>query len=241
VVAGPFGMSAVPVPEDNRLDVDLSHFLTAAETALRRRSGSHAAALLSNDVESVERGIADTFAIGRHDPAAFLLLASLFHRLPPESRRFAVVALAMTTSHPDVFWTRDNWIPEKVSAVVRLSIRWTEVDVRALLAEIGENGTERGTIGQTVYHVLLLDQDLEVTLRRVALDPTAPDGGRFWAAAMLLYRSDDAACTLAELLRSDATLGSEEGLFPAWRSLAEVGHFDFLEQTVADFGWIDLF
>lgn len=241
VVAGPFGKSAVPVPEDNRLDLDLSHFLTAAETALRRRSGSHAAALLSDDVESVERGIADTFAIGRHDPAAFLLLASLFHRLPPESRRFAVVALAMTTSHPDVFWTRDNWIPEKVSAVVRRRTRWTELDVRALLAEIGENGTERGTIGQTVYHVLLLDHDLEVTLRRVALDRTAPDEARFWAAAILLYRSDDPVSTLADLLRSDATLGSEEGLFPTWRGLAEVNNFDFLEQTVADFGWIDLF
>jgi hypothetical protein len=241
VVAGPFGKSAVPVPEDNRLDVDLSHFLTAAETALRRRSGSHAAALLSNDVESVERGIADTFAIGRHDPTAFLLLASLFHRLPQESRRFAVVALAMTTSHPDVFWTKDNWIPEKVSAVVRRSIRWTELDIRALLAEIDEFGAQRGTIGQTIYHVLLLDHDLQTTLPRVALDRTAPDAVRFWAAAILLYRSDNAASTLADLLRFDATMGSEEGLFPAWRSLGEVDHCDFLAQTVADFGWIDLF
>ena len=241
VVAGRFGKSAIPVPEDNRLDVDLSHFITAAEAALRRRSGSHAAALLSNDVESVERGIADTFAIGRHDPTAFLLLASLFHRLPLESRRFAIGALAMTTSHPDVFWTRENWIPEKVSAVVRQHIQWTELDIRALLSEIGENGTERGTIGQTIYHVLLLDHDIQATLPRVALDRMAPDEARFWATAILLYRSDDAASALGDLLRSDAALGSEEGLFPAWRSLAEIADFDFLEQRVADSGWIDLF
>lgn len=94
LVDGPFGKEAVRVPTDNRLDLDLAPFLEAAETALRRQSGSHTAALLSDDLEIVKTGIADTFAVGRHDPTAFLLLAYLFQRLPQETRRFAVVALA---------------------------------------------------------------------------------------------------------------------------------------------------
>ena len=39
-------------------------------------------ALLAEDVDKVESGIADTFALGRYDPTAFLLLAALFHVYP---------------------------------------------------------------------------------------------------------------------------------------------------------------
>lgn len=53
VVVGPCGKQAVPVPSENRLDLDPAPFVAAAETALRRRSGSHLAALLSDDLETV--------------------------------------------------------------------------------------------------------------------------------------------------------------------------------------------
>jgi hypothetical protein len=242
VVSGPFGVWAIPVPDDNRLDQDLTAFLAAAETALRRRSGTPVAALLSDDVETVESGIADTFAVGRYDPTGFLLLASLFHRLPKSSRRFAVVTLAMTTSHPDVLWTKDNWIPERVSSVVRRRIRWNENDVTALLAEIDESGIDRGTIGQTVLHVLLLDNDILPKLQRVVLDRTVPDAIRLTATVILLYKAGvDAPEVLEHLVRSDESLGSDEGLFPVWRRLVEIDHFEVLAQTVDDFGYVSLF
>jgi hypothetical protein len=121
VISGPYGKPCVPVPGENRLDVDLAPFLEAAKTSLRHRSGSPAAALLAQNADTADVGIVDAFAVGRHDPTAFLLLAALFHRLPKACRRLAVVALAMTTLHPDVFWTKDNWIPTQVSTIVRES------------------------------------------------------------------------------------------------------------------------
>lgn len=241
VVVGPFGKASVPVPDENRLDLDIGPFLSAAKTALRRRSGSHAAALLSDDVKAVEIGIADTFAVGRHDPSAFLLLASLFQRLPKDTRRFAAATLAMATSHPDVFWTPDNWIPEHVRRVLRQRVWWTESDVVALLAEVDETGIQRGTIGQTIFHVLDLDRGLQPKLASVALNRTVPDDVRLWAAAILFHRAgEDAPAVLERLLSSDEALRGE-GLFPAWRGLHEIDDFEFLVQSVADFGYVTLF
>lgn len=241
VVAGPYGNPAIPVPDDNRLDLNLGPFLAAAETALRRRGGSHAAALLSDDVETVQTGIADTFAVGRHDPTAFLLLASLVQRLPKDTRRFAIATLALTTSHPDVFWTRDNWIPREVSAALRQRISWTESDIVALLTEIDEDGIQRGSIGQTIYHVLDIDRDIQSKLPAVALNRTVPDEVRLWAAAILLYRSgEEAPAVLDRLLSSDVTVGGE-GLFPLYRGIGEVDHFGELIQVVEEFGYVDFF
>ncbi|TRW47427.1 DUF4365 domain-containing protein [Georgenia yuyongxinii] len=242
IVTGPFGKASVPVPDDNRMDLDVLPFVSAAKTALRRRSGSLAAALLSDDVDTVKTGIADTFAVGRHDPTAFLLLASLFQRLPSGTRRFAAETLAMTTSHPDVFWTRQNWIPDTIRAGLRQRLRWTESDIVALLTEIDEAGIQRGTIGQTIYHVLAIDQQFQSKLSGVALNRTVPDGARLWAAAILLYRAgEDAQEALERLVSSDEVLESDGALFPARLRLHEIDGFEHLVQSVADFGYVDLF
>lgn len=242
VIPGPYGKPCVPVPVENRLDADLAPFLDAAKTSLRRRSGSPAAALLAEHAETVEVGIVDTFAIGRHDPTAFLLLGALFHRLPKACRRLAVVTLAMTTSHPDVFWTKQNWIPELVSTTVRKRCRWTAIDIAALLDEIDETGMDRGTIGQTVFHVLNLDQDLQPKLFNAALDRALPDTTRFWAAAILLgLAGQSAPDVLDNLFESDRARGNEEGLFSLSPRLEEVEHFEYLVQSIAEFGYVSLF
>ena len=242
VVTGPFGMDAVLVPESNRLDVDLAGFLNAAEMALRRRSGMPVASLLSDDIERVESGIVDAFAMGRHDPTSFILLAALLHRLPKGARHHAIVTLAMTTSHPDVFWHAGNWIPDEVSRVVRKRVQWAAADVATLLEEIDEGGIERGSFGQTVFHVLALDEELEPKLLRSALDRSLSDGPRFWAAAILLYLSgNEAAATLEQLFRVDETLNSEYGLFAVRRPLREVEHIDDLVETVEEYGHVPFF
>jgi hypothetical protein len=229
IVAGPFGKQAVPIPDDNRLDLDVTSFLRAATAALRRWSGLPTAALLARDAETVRIGIADTFAIGRHDPDAFLLLGARFHRLPDESRREALGALAMATNNPDIYWTRGNWIPDAVTRAVRERCRWTPADIDALLAMIDENGIERGTVGQAVFHVLELDRCLYDRLFETATHRGRPESVRFWAAVILLYHAgDDAPPLLARLLR----------LAP---DLADVDYFDQLADAVHEHGYISLF
>lgn len=228
-IAGPFGKDAVPVPDEHRLDLDVGPFLSAATTALRRWSGLPTAALLSSDSDTVSIGIADTFAIGRHDPNAFLLLGALFHRLPKDCRHRALVALAMATNHPDVLWSEDNWIPGSVKRAVRDRCRWTGQDVEALLAMIDEGGIARGTIGQNVLHVLAMDRSLADRLFEVATAQARPATVRFWASVILLYEAgEEAPSLLARLLR----------LAP---DLTEIKYVDELVGAVREHGAVLLF
>ncbi len=200
------------------------------------------AALLSDDLPAVRTAIADAFAVGRHDPNALLLLAALFHRLPKEVRRDAVGALAMATSHPDIFWSKDNWIPDSTSRVLRQRVRWTEADVVELLTEVDDNGFQRGTIGQSVYHILDLDRSFESRLPRIALNRALTDDVRRWAVVLFLYRAGpEAPSALEALLAEDRKLSSRDVLFLAWRDLDEIDHFEVITQTVSDFGQIDIF
>lgn len=228
-VLGPFGQVAVPVADSNRLDLEVEPFVAAATTALRRWSGLPAAALLASNPATVSMGIADTFALGRHDPNALLLLCALFHRLPKQCRYEALLALAMATHHPDVFWSKDNWIPSGVKDVVQRRCRWTAPDIDALLAMIDEDGVQRGSLGQAVVHVLELDHSVNDRLFEAAVTPGRPEKGRFWAAAILLFNAgDEAPPLLARLLRLAPGLG-------------DVDHFEELESAIHDHGWVSLF
>jgi hypothetical protein len=229
VVSAKYGKKAVVAPDGNRLDIDVTAFLTSARSALRVHPGLPASALLSNDPESVKVGIGDTFAIGRRDPDAFVLLAALILRLPLLTQKFAVTVLAMATRHPDVFWHRENWVPSQIKSEVERRIYWTRDEVAGLLGMIDEDGIQRGSFGQHVYHVLELDTALDDHLERVVLDSLQATNTRFWAAAVLLYRKgEDAMSYLVAWEARDLVLFQDA----AFRELAGV---------VKEHGWVSLF
>ena len=228
ITVGPFGKRAVVVPDANRLDLGVAPFVAAAIDSLRRSKGLPAAALMKRDEVIVEIGISDSFAIGRYDVNALLLLSALFHRLPQATRLSALRVLAMGTRHPDVFWTAENWISDAVKSAFCERACWHLVDVYALLSMIDEDGIDRGTVGQDVYHVLDIDRNLDRRLIEAISGPGA-DSSRFWATAILLYRSgDEAPSRLAYLLR----------LVP---DLVEVENFEHIVASVDEFGYLSLF
>ena len=227
IVKGPFGRNAVPVPDNNRLDLAAEPFIHAAAESVRRFRGLPTAALLSRDPEIVMIGITDVFAVGRHDPDAFLLLGALFHRLPVETRRDALAALAMCTRHPDVYWTRNNWIPETVKAEVRSRTNWTPPDIEAFLGMIDEDGIGRGTIGQDVFHVLEMDRCLADRLFETAVTRQRQDSVRLWAAVILVYQAQvDAPELVARLLRLAPDLAEQEMFAVLVDHLREWGSLD---------------
>ena len=148
----------------------------------------------------------------------------------------------MATSHPDVFWSKDNWIPDSTSRALRQRVRWTEADVVELLAEVDDNGFQRGTIGQSVYHVLDLDPSFESRLPRIALSRALTDYVRRWAVVLFLYRAgSEAPSALEALLAEDRKLSSRDVLFRAWRDLPEIDHFEIITETISDLGQLDIF
>lgn len=242
LISGPYGKPSIVVPHGNRLDLDIQPFLIEARRALMRRGGSHVTALLSRDVATVIAGIVDTFAIGRSDSGAFLLLASLFSRLPEETRHIAVETLAMATSHPDVFWSRDNWIPTHIKVDLHDKLQWTDIDVIALLSEIDDEGIQRGSIGQSVFHVLDMDKGSASKIYSVALTRSAPERVRFWATAILLYLAgENASAELNRLLAAEEARESQDFLFPIRPRLGKVDGFDQLVEMVEAWGCVELF
>lgn len=229
LVVNYYGRKAVVAPHSNRLDLDIDAFLTNAASALRVHPGLPVSALLSNDPETVRTGIVDTFAIGRRDPDAFILLAALVSRLPWETQRLAVDALAMATRHPDVFWHRDNWVPSPIKSEVGRRTRWTREDVTTLLGLIDEDGIQRGTFGQHVFHVLELDSELDDRLEEVVLDRLKGSDAHVWAAAILLYRRGEQA---------GDRLAKWEARDP---ELFQGGELQVLADLVKEHGWVDLF
>ena len=126
--------------------------------------------------------------------------------------------------------------------VLRQRVRWTDADVVELLNEIDDNGFQRGTIGQSVYHVLDLDRSFESRLPRIALNRALTDDVRRWAVVLFLYRAGlEAPSALEALLAEDRKLSSRDVLFLPWRDLHEIDHFEVITETVADFGQIDIF
>ena len=230
IVEAKFGKRAVVAPDENRLDLDPRPFIDVAMEAVRHSRGLPAAQLLSSDPSSVEGAIFDSFALGRHTPEAFLLLAALLTRLPDENTELAVSALAMATRHPDIFWTRSNWIPRAVKKEVERSLHWTNDDVSMLLGLVAsdESGMQRGSFGQSVYHILTLDSELHTRLQWLYDDRRAPTQTRLWAAALLLYLAEDPSQVLDELLHRAPEMAND-------------AHFREVALMVREYGFLDLF
>ena len=234
VVKGPYGRLCVVVPEEHRLDQDAEPFVSAAIAACARMTGPPVALLLSQDPRAVRAGLSDSFALGRSDATALRLVAALVSRLPPETLPHAVAVLAQATHHPDIPWTDDNWVATEVKRELDRT-RWGKHDVVTLLNAVPEDGgMGRGSLGQSIYHVLDLDSELDSTLERVVhnVDCATKDEAdrvRFWAAAILQYHAGEAAKSVIDgLLRTSPDLHANP-------------HFQELESLVRAYGWVDLF
>lgn len=231
VVDGSYGKRAVVVPESNRLDLSLDYFIAAAMDALRQHRGRPTYDLFSDDVERVSTAILDSFAVGRRDPRPLLLLTRVFAWLPAEAQRLAIAVLALTTRHPDIAWSEHNWIPATVKQEVRRRCMWDPDDVVTMLkiVDADEQGMERGTLGQSVYHVLDLDSRLDLQLDRVATDRHYPSEARGLAALVLVFRAaENAPEVVAELVRRAPDLAAN-------------CRFALVVEHVREFGYVSLF
>jgi hypothetical protein len=100
---------------------------------------------------------------------------------------------------------------------------------------VGEEGLQRGSLGQSVFHVLELDKDIQERMREFALNPrfkaglAVGQGERAWAAAIYQYLNGyQARAVLDELLDQAPDLARDDF----------VAH---LKAVVDEYGWADLF
>lgn len=151
----------------------------------------------------------EAFALGHRDPAPLIAVRRAMFAFDRAAKIEAVYALSHCTPHPDIVWSKSNWLPPPLQNAVSASFRWSHHEVWQLLEVVEpENAMERGTIGQCVYMLLIEDPDLTSSLWRV-VSTTDDQWVLAWGSAVLLNcAADRAPAELERLLEARADFAS---------------------------------
>lgn len=150
------------------------------------------------DPEIQRRAIGDCFVLGRSEPRMLIALRYLLFQLHESTFRGGARVLAHLTSHPDIFWTEANWIPQSVRAEVLPHFVWSSDEIVRLLSAAETEEWARGGFGQDLFMLLIQDSGLDPKLEKAVIQ-LAKFNDQLSQNAMhlLISRADD---TAAELL-----------------------------------------
>ncbi len=122
--------------------------------------------------------------------------------------------LAHATSHPDIFWTKDNWITPLVARQIEASFSWSVDELAELVHSIetmddGGVDWQRGGVGQSLWSIMVVDTDLCTKLP--AAIRHCVESKRLEAAARLVvchqYLADDPVAAVDAIMAEYPALG----------------------------------
>lgn len=188
--------------------------------------------LVSPDEDLQLAGVAAAYYVGRTDGRALVLLRRLLFTMGEAARRSAAWALACAVPHADIFHTFDGSPDSEAYRVLEPSLRWTVEEIVGLLALIDEEqGIDRGTFGQHVYHLLVMDPSYANKTADAAIEAArrGESTAATWALVLAIYwAGEDGDAEFRRLLEAE----------PA---LAETWAAEQVEQSLRDFGYVALF
>ncbi|MBX7133990.1 MAG: DUF4365 domain-containing protein [Fimbriimonadaceae bacterium] len=232
-------LDGVSGPRPTHIPVDPNAILTAevlrgsfARSVARTVVGfrRHPLLQICDDIpEQQSRAISDCFALGRLDPRLLIGLRYFISRFDPQVLRHAIRALAHVTAHPDIFWTKENWIPEDRCEKVLANFRWSVEEIALLLSRVPLEAWTRGDSGQDLYMLLIEDPGLNEKLEK---------------AAVLLLETDGQTAIHAVYLRV-ARAGKQglpclERLIAVMPSIRNDERVMFMQQCLRDHGFVGL-
>jgi hypothetical protein len=140
----------IPVHREEVLDTSsLRGAFRAAVQKYTAVSGGAVALCLLSDIESLQAdAVFDAWALGRHDARYLIILRRLILDLNPVALRKAIALLSHATPHPDIFWTKENWIPQEIEEQVQTTFRWTPQEIARMISVLDPEEWGRGTLGQ---------------------------------------------------------------------------------------------
>jgi Domain of unknown function (DUF4365) len=173
---------SVPVPYDNVLDE--RSLRDEFHSALAEYSGNGLGSLTLNLLVPGPRqfdAVVDAWALGRFDSRYVLVLRRLILDLEGGALLRAIAWLSHAGLHPDIFWTKDNWIPEKIQQALRPSFAWSPEEIVHMLKAVDNEDWGRGTSGQCV-DVLLYEDRKAVSKLELAIGMLLDEGEELVAA-----------------------------------------------------------
>ena len=90
----------------------------------------------------------DAWALSRSDPKYLLIMRRLIMDLLPESLRRAIWLLSHVGSHPNILWTKDNWIKPESEKQLLPSFRWSPEEIAHMITAVEHSDYGRGTLGE---------------------------------------------------------------------------------------------
>jgi hypothetical protein len=155
-------------PTLNLLAQDTLHreFRTALAAYASGGMGGLTLNLLSGGPRQTD-SVYDAWALGRFDARYFLLLRRLILELQSSSLIRAIILLSHAGDHPDIFWTKDNWVPQAIQDAILPSYRWSPEEITHMLKVINAEDWGRGTRGQCLDVLLYEDPHIVAKLHMV--------------------------------------------------------------------------
>ena len=200
---------SVPVNGRNTLnEVTLDGSFTNAIRAYNARGTTD----LFNDLLSPERfqtpAVYDAWALSRSEPKYLLLLRRFILDLQPEALCRAIWLLSHVGSHPNILWTKDNWIKPEAEELLLPSFRWSPEELAHMLSAVPHEDYGRGTLGECL-DVLLYEDPSIVRKLHLAIPLLLVNPGVTWAiraASLALTHSRNQQTELARLVKAFPSL-----------------------------------
>ena len=154
----------------------------------------------------------DAWALSRSDAKYLLLLRRFILDLHPEATRRSIWLLSHVGSHPNILFTKDNWINPEAEQLLLPSFRWSPEELAHMLRAVDHSDYGYGTLGECLDVLLYEDPNvvrkLQIAITLLLKDPDHTQAVR--AATLALTHSRDQKKQLALLISDFPALMEHE-------------------------------
>ncbi len=168
----------------------------------------------------------DAWALSRSEPKYLLLLRRFIMDLAPEALRRTIWLLSHVGSHPNILWTKDNWIKPEAEGLLLPAFRWSPEELSTMLRAVDHSDYGYGTLGECLDVLLYEDRNivpkLHLTVKLLLEDPDHTQAVR--AATLVLIHAHDQRQQLARLIEHYPVLMEHEWFQDIAASINECGN-----------------
>jgi hypothetical protein len=186
---------SVPVSGRHSLDAlsVAGAFTNAVRAYAARGAGDLTLNLLSPDPFQTG-AVYDAWALSRSEAKYLLIVRRFIMDLQPKPLQRAIFLLSHVGSHPNILWTKDNWISPAVEAQLLPAFRWSPEELAHMLRAVDPTDYGYGTLGECLDVLLYEDPNvvakLHITIRLLLKDPDKTHAVRAATLALSHSRGD---------------------------------------------------
>ena len=200
-------------------------FTSAVRAYVTRGAGDLTLNLLSPDPFQMG-AVYDAWALSRSDAKYLLIMRRFIMDLLPESLRRAIWLLSHVGSHPNILWTKDNWIKPDAEKQLLPAFRWSPEEIAHMLRAVDHSDYGQGTLGECL-DVLLYEDANAVAKLHIAIKLLLKDSDKTQAvraATLALTHSRDQREQVAMLIKTCPLLMEHEWFQDIAASIHEGGN-----------------